>query len=99
MLFRSANGAEAIAAFENNDFDLVLMDIHMPVMDGYEAAITIRQFSDEKKAKVKIIALTASVAMDARKKVAASGMDDYMSKPFNPSELREKLESIMIKNL
>ena len=95
----AANGAEAVAAFENNDFDLVLMDIHMPVMDGYEAAITIRQFSDEKKAKVKIIALTASVAMDARKKVAASGMDDYMSKPFNPSELREKLESVMIKNL
>ncbi|MEJ5994507.1 ATP-binding protein [Pedobacter sp. Du54] len=91
------NGAEALSAFENNDFDVVLMDIHMPIMDGYEAAMSIRRFKDPKKAKVTIIALTASVALDVRNKVAAAGIDDFMSKPFNTSELRRKLEEVIIK--
>ncbi|RYF99197.1 MAG: response regulator, partial [Chitinophagaceae bacterium] len=75
------NGAEAVAAVENNDFDLVLMDIHMPIMDGYQAALRIRRIKNKKKAKVTIIALTASVALDVRNKVAAAGIDDFMSKP------------------
>lgn len=91
------NGAEAVAAFEHHDFDLVLMDIHMPVMDGYEAAMNIRQLKDKKKAKVPIIALTASVALDVRDKVAAAGIDDFISKPFNTAELKRKLEEILIK--
>lgn len=92
------NGVEAVAAFEHHDFDLVLMDIHMPIMDGYEAAISIRRLKDEKKAKVPIIALTASVALDVRNKVAAAGIDDFMSKPFNTAELKRKLENIVINN-
>lgn len=91
------NGAEAVSACEQNDFDLILMDIHMPVMDGYEAAMKIRQFKDEKKAKVIIIALTASVALDVKNKVAAAGIDDFMSKPFNTAELKRKLEEVIIK--
>lgn len=91
------NGAEAVSAFDDHDFDLVLMDIHMPIMDGYEAARSIRRFKDEKKAKVTIIALTASVALDVRNKVAAAGIDDFMSKPFNTTELKRKLEEVIIK--
>ncbi len=93
----AVNGAEAVAAFENNYFDLVLMDIHMPIMDGYEAAMKIRALKDEKKAKVAIIALTASVAIDVRNKVTAVGIDDFMSKPFNAAELRRKLEEVIIR--
>ncbi len=95
----AVNGAEAVEAFENNYFDLVLMDIHMPIMDGYEAAMKIRALKDEKKAKVTIIALTASVALDVRNKVAAAGIDDFMSKPFNTAELRRKLEEVIIKKI
>ncbi|MGF1925914.1 MAG: ATP-binding protein, partial [Bacteroidia bacterium] len=93
----ATNGAEAVEAVENNAFDLVLMDIHMPVMDGYEATMRIRELKDEKKSKVIIIALTASVALDVRNKVASAGIDDFMSKPFNTAELRRKLEEVVIK--
>ena len=93
----AVNGAEAVAAVQNNQFDLVLMDIHMPIMDGYEAAMKIRSLKDEKKAKVTIIALTASVALDVRNKVTAVGIDDFMSKPFNTAELRRKLEDVILK--
>lgn len=93
----AANGAEAVTAIESNDFDLILMDIHMPIMDGYEAALKIRALNHEKKAKVNIIALTASVALDVRNKVTDAGIDDFMSKPFNTAELRRKLEEVIIK--
>jgi signal transduction histidine kinase/ActR/RegA family two-component response regulator len=93
----AVNGAEAVTAVEDSYFDLVLMDIHMPIMDGYEAAMKIRVLKDEKKAKVPIIALTASVALDVRNKVAEAGIDGFMSKPFNTHELRRKLEDVVIK--
>ncbi len=93
----AVNGIEAVSTFDHDDFDLVLMDINMPVMDGYEAARRIRNFKDEKKAKVTIIALTASVALDVRTKVTDAGIDDFMSKPFNTAELRRKLEEVIIR--
>lgn len=93
----AVNGEEAVMAIENNSYDLVLMDIHMPLMDGYEAARKIRALKDERKANVTIIALTASVALDVRNKVSAAGINDFMSKPFNTAELRRKLEEVVIR--
>lgn len=90
----AGNGSEAVEAFKANDYDLILMDIHMPIMDGYEASTIIRNFNDDIKSKVPIIALTASVALDVRNKITSAGINDYVSKPFNPEELRAKLESI-----
>lgn len=88
------NGAEAVTAFNSKAYDLILMDIHMPVMDGYEATAEIRKHADPQKANVPIIALTASVALDAREKISNAGINDFVSKPFNPDELRGKLEEI-----
>jgi signal transduction histidine kinase/ActR/RegA family two-component response regulator len=93
------NGSEALASFEINDYDLILMDIHMPIMDGYETTKMIRSHTDHAKANIPIIALTASVAMDLRHKITEIGINDFISKPFNPSELRKKLEAIAAKKL
>lgn len=90
----AANGSEAVAAFKVNNYDLILMDIHMPIMDGYEASKMIRSETDDVKAKIPIIALTASVALDVRNKINQAGINDFVSKPFNPDELRGKLEAI-----
>ena len=92
----AANGSEAVEAFKIKDYDLILMDIHMPVMDGYEASIIIRNFTDKEKATVPIIALTASVAMDVRNKITDAGINDFVSKPFSPDELKAKLEQIAL---
>jgi signal transduction histidine kinase/CheY-like chemotaxis protein len=95
----AANGTEAIDAFKAKDYDLILMDIHMPVMDGYEATAIIRAFENKDRAQVKIIALTASVALDVRNKITEAGIDDFISKPFNQDELRGKLEEIVAKKM
>ena len=92
----AGNGSDAVEAFKTNDYDLILMDIHMPIMDGYEASSIIRNYSDNVKSNVPIIALTASVALDVRNKIAEAGINDYVSKPFSPEELRGKLEEIAL---
>lgn len=90
----SSNGVEAVEAFNNKDYDLILMDIHMPLMDGFEATAEIRRHPNLQKANIPIIALTASIALDAREKISNAGINGFVSKPFNPDELREKLEEI-----
>jgi len=67
------------------------MDIHMPEMDGIEATIQIRQMTDERKRNVPIIALTAENEMQLRQRVYEVGMNDYIFKPFNPEDLKERL--------
>ena len=90
----AANGDEAVQLFKINKYDLILMDIHMPILDGFEATAMIRNDTDQLKAQIPIIALTASVALDAREKISQAGINDFVSKPFNPDELRGKLEDI-----
>jgi len=92
----ATNGSTAVDAFKNNRYDLILMDIHMPVMDGYEAAQQIRGYHDKAKAQVQIIALTASLAADVRARITDAGINDFVSKPFDPAELRVKLEEIAL---
>ncbi|MEO1021598.1 MAG: ATP-binding protein [Bacteroidota bacterium] len=87
------NGLEAVEAVESNSYDVVLMDLQMPVMDGYDSAANIRKLDDPNKRKIPIIALTAAALKEVREQVYASGMNDYVTKPFNPAELEQKLAS------
>lgn len=77
----AGNGKEALALLEQQDFDAILMDVHMPVMDGFEATLCIR--SQPRFAKLPIIALTAGVSQDERSRCLEVGMDDFLNKPIN----------------
>ena len=79
------NGAEALAALATQPFDGVLMDCHMPIMDGYEATHRIR--ADDRFARLPIIAMTASVLSGDREQCLAAGMNDHISKPIDVQEL------------
>ena len=81
------NGRKAIALLEENDFDLVLMDIQMPEMDGISATQYIRQMQDVKKAAIPIIALTANALKGDSDIYIKAGMNDYLSKPFTEASL------------
>jgi CheY-like chemotaxis protein len=89
------NGEEALKAFEQENFDLVLMDIQMPVMDGYRATKEIRRLPDEWKRDVPIIALTASAFLTEKEKAQLFGMNDHVGKPFSPDELLEKVSACL----
>ncbi|EPC00921.1 hypothetical protein L861_05840 [Litchfieldella anticariensis FP35 = DSM 16096] len=86
------NGAEAIEAIRRHDFDVVLMDIHMPVMDGLAASRAIREREHNTGDHVPIIAMTASATKEDRERCLAAGMDDYVTKPFRAIELFEAVE-------
>ena len=83
------NGAEALDKFKIANYDVILMDIMMPVMDGLEATLRIRDY--EKKNKLKpqtpIIALTANTMDNDREKCLSFGMNEFMSKPFEMEKL------------
>nr|WP_068889427.1 response regulator [Pedobacter panaciterrae] len=88
------NGSIALQKLEQQDFDVILMDLYMPVMDGYQAAYAIRKMDNKTKALVPIIALTATVSDNIAEKVREAGMNDYLSKPFNPQHLFSKLKRL-----
>lgn len=88
------NGEVAINIFKTGNFDIILMDLQMPVMNGFDAAMQIRRLPDAKKANVPIIALTAAALLDIEEQVLNAGMNDYVSKPFKPEELMEKMQTL-----
>ncbi|MDT3400979.1 ATP-binding protein [Mucilaginibacter terrae] len=92
------NGTEVLEMLKDADYDLILMDMHMPVMDGMQATEQIRKLADPSKAGVHIIALTASVSDQIQKRVISCGMNDYLHKPFQLDELRAKLEARLYSN-
>jgi len=85
------NGVSALQMVQQHPYDLVLMDLQMPEMDGYLATSEIRNLPEEKYRKLPIIALTASAMLDIKDKAFEVGMNDYISKPFNPNELYKKI--------
>jgi CheY-like chemotaxis protein len=89
------NGKTAIELVMKSDFDIILMDLHMPNMDGYETSRKLRQIADERKRKTPIIALTAAATLNEIKKCFDSGMNDYIVKPFKKEELFSKLLSLL----
>ncbi len=89
------NGKIVLDLLKDQWFDLILMDLHMPEMDGYEATEQIRGLKDDKKSKIPIIALTAAAIKGERKRCIEFGMNDYISKPFEPKNLL----SLIVANL
>jgi len=87
----AANGAEAVDCVRAHDFDLVLMDCQMPVMDGYQATSAIRQLPNERGARLPIVALTANALQGDEQRCRDAGMDDFLSKPYSIGGLRNKL--------
>jgi CheY-like chemotaxis protein/HPt (histidine-containing phosphotransfer) domain-containing protein len=87
----AANGAEAVEAVQHGGFDLVLMDCHMPIMDGFEATRRIRNTLHGDSAAVPIIAITASAMSDDRDRCLSQGMNDYLAKPVELAALRNVL--------
>ena len=90
------NGESAIQMVQYGNFDIILMDLQMPVLNGFDAAMEIRKMPDTKKANIPIIALTASALFDIRERVFNSGMNDYVSKPFKPEDLLQKIQSLVL---
>jgi two-component system sensor histidine kinase/response regulator len=88
-------GKEALAALEKQPFDLVLMDVHMPEMDGIETTAAIRAKEQATGQHLPIIAMTASAMKGDRERCLDAGMDGYVSKPFNAQELFEAVEGIV----
>ena len=86
------NGHEALGLWGVGRFDLVLMDCHMPVMDGYEASLALREVERLCGARpVPIVALTANALEGARERCLAAGMNDHLAKPFTRLQLVERL--------
>lgn len=89
----AVNGKEALAAFKQSEYHLILMDIQMPGMDGFQATKAIRAFEagEGRSVRVPILALTAHATTQDRDACLAAGMDDYISKPIRKAELLDKL--------
>ena len=88
----ASDGMEALAAFTRDAFDLILMDVQMPVMDGYDATLAIRAAEQGTGRHVPIVALTAHAMKGDREICLNAGMDDYLGKPIRPRELASVLE-------
>ena len=86
-----SNGQEALEAFKRKSFDLVLMDVQMPVLDGLEATLAIRKLEGLRGTHVPIVALTANVFEEHRREARQAGFDDYLAKPVKFEELKERL--------
>lgn len=83
------NGKEALEVIRHKSFDLVLMDLHMPEMDGYTTTTKIRSFADNPNQNIPIIALTAAALSDEKSRVFEVGMNEFLTKPFSPKQLRD----------
>ncbi|HKX32636.1 MAG TPA: response regulator, partial [Blastocatellia bacterium] len=86
------NGLEAVAAIEHERFDLILMDVQMPELNGYEATMEIRERERLDGGHIPIIAMTANAMKGDRERCLESGMDAYVSKPIKPEELFAAIE-------
>ncbi|MFT5183466.1 MAG: PAS domain S-box-containing protein [Flavobacteriales bacterium] len=91
-----SNGAEAVSMVKKEKFDLILMDLQMPVMDGYMASSIIREIPGCSKDELPIIAVTASALLEVRRRVLEAGMNDYVSKPFSPEQLYERISLYLL---
>jgi CheY-like chemotaxis protein len=89
------NGLKAVAKMRTKDYDLILMDTHMPEMNGYEAAKAIRTGFEEPKRSIPIISLSAASFEYEQQEALRVGMDDVLSKPFHPKELHSRIERLL----
>lgn len=89
------DGLAALDTFAQSDYDLILMDIQMPKMDGYRTTAEIRKMPDPQKRDIPIIALTASAFLTEKEKAKLFGMNDHVGKPFGPEDLLEKISNCL----
>ena len=89
------NGLKAVQALNERDFDLVLMDVFMPEMDGLEATRIIRQQEQGSGRRIPIVAMSATETQEHRQKCLAAGMDGFVSKPVIPAELHETVTLLL----
>ena len=85
------DGAAALNAVTNGTFDIVLMDCHMPIMNGYDATVAIRELEKATETHIPIIAMTANAMLGERERCLQLGMDEYISKPIDPAKLKQVL--------
>lgn len=88
------DAVERMKDLDENAYDLILMDIQMPKMDGYTATKEIRRLSNQRKANIPIVAMTANAFEEDKKKSMAAGMNAHLSKPVNIKNLVETLDGI-----
>ncbi|EAZ79982.1 ATP-binding protein [Algoriphagus machipongonensis] len=89
---RVLNGEEAVAAAKSNSYDCILMDIQMPVMDGFDATVAIKSFSDKP-----VIALTAAAKLEIMEKIDQCGFDGFVAKPIDAAELLKSIKDVISK--
>lgn len=87
----ATNGKEALSFIVSKKYQMVMMDLHMPEMDGYECTAKIREMEDPYFKDIPIIVFSASYTIDSKRKAAEFGMTDFMNKPFRHEELQEKI--------
>jgi len=91
------NGQRAVDAVAGEHFDVVFMDVQMPVMDGFEAVAAIRRREEaEKSGRIPIVAMTAHAMAGDRDRCLAAGMDGYVGKPIRPAELMAALAPFLV---
>jgi CheY-like chemotaxis protein/HPt (histidine-containing phosphotransfer) domain-containing protein len=88
------NGKKAVAAWQQDPFDLILMDVKMPEMDGYEATAVIRQKEQQTGGHIPIIAMTANAMQGDRERCLDAGMDGYIAKPVDAGELFQEIDKV-----
>ena len=91
----AANGKEAVEIARNTQVDVVLMDIQMPKMDGYEAARQIRSLDDKDKAAIPIVAVTANAFDEDRQLAMDAGMNGHLAKPYDVPAIMKTLEELL----
>ena len=94
----ATNGLEAVDAVTNNHYDLILMDINLPIMDGIEATQTIRKFTDPDKARIPILGITASSEFNSKYWLQA-GINGYILKPVSLSTLNNTINSLFASSI
>ena len=90
----ASNGIEAVAQFAKRSFDIILMDVQMPEMDGFDATYEILKLQSDSGNRVPIIALTAHASPADRSRCLAAGMDDYLAKPIRASALYAMIDHL-----
>jgi PAS domain S-box-containing protein len=93
----ASNGLEAVAAVEREPFDVIVMDVQMPEMGGFEATAAIRRLPQSAAPRAPIIAMTAHAMAGDRERCLAAGMDGYVSKPIDPRQLIDELEMVLLR--
>lgn len=92
-VIQAINGLEAIHSARNNSPDLIMMDMQMPVMDGFDAIKQLRE--DERTARIKIIAVTSFAMSEEKQRILKTGVDHYLAKPINTRKLPQIIKKII----